>query len=461
MELDEFKSCPKCGEQIRAAAVKCRFCGAWFEQIIEATVAPAVPKRAGLQWMNGIFLVLYAYSFIVNLSAVTTTRQATSPAYMTASVGLLIFLSVLFGLLAAQRPSNETRRQLAKWLNLLVLALAVFTTIHQATSAGAAQGRAATGGQVLLHALLVGTILAVPAIINTRAFWRRAATAQSPQAPAATNVTVEPPPETQSPQAPTQQNVPQDAPAAVPQTATTPTPQPQSRPSPEPRQPIRTNRRPLWISLSVAALLVIGTAGAYLLFQSRIWPFSTGSNNQAFLGTTFSMSIPEVRRTLTQQGAKLLTYDDYKKASTSQLIDIFEILPLYSEDKDKYTQLYMPSIELFEAPTEAKFTFRLGQLHSVDLYFGAYGHTNALAVIESVKSRLLNAYRFAEREPSKDIPAAYRLQFASPAANASLWVNLTDPQHQYIVLTLTDSASIAAEQRHRQDREKKAFGTSR
>ena len=37
---DEFKFCPFCKEQIRARAVKCRFCGEWLEQ-------PSVPTDEG------------------------------------------------------------------------------------------------------------------------------------------------------------------------------------------------------------------------------------------------------------------------------------------------------------------------------------------------------------------------------------------------------------------------------
>ncbi len=128
MELDEFKDCPLCGKQIRAAAIKCRHCEGWLNapqtapeqcaqtdeetasvgsKVIpqpaspsEAVVPPVIPeKRANYfvrhwrgelslgvsYWANGLlatFLVLFAANTLVALQD-------------SASLKLVAFLSVL------------------------------------------------------------------------------------------------------------------------------------------------------------------------------------------------------------------------------------------------------------------------------------------------------------------------------------------------------------------------------
>jgi hypothetical protein len=194
------------------------------------------------------------------------------------------------------------------------------------------------------------------------------------------------------------------------------------------------------------------------------------------------MSSQEVRRTLQKHGAQLLAYDEYKRVEQTPLIDLFDWLTLYSEDRNQYLELFMPSIELFDAKTEAQFTFRSARLESVSIHFGSYGITNALAVVESVKAHLSSGYEFSEREDSEYVPGAYTLKYRSTNASASLWVNLplqkgqhvktkaggyevlepeantADPKKQYIILTIFDSKSQAERRQQLKERERKAFG---
>lgn len=128
MELDEFKNCPVCDKQIRAAAIKCRHCGGWLntppdppdesspsdiqiESVAsetiqqpsaasEASVSPVIPKKRAnyfvrhwrgelslgvSYWANGLlatFLVLFAANTLVALQD-------------SASLKLVAFLSVV------------------------------------------------------------------------------------------------------------------------------------------------------------------------------------------------------------------------------------------------------------------------------------------------------------------------------------------------------------------------------
>ncbi len=256
------------------------------------------------------------------------------------------------------------------------------------------------------------------------------------------------------------------------------------KPAPETaRTPVGKWRRRLrGVGLLIALLLaavVLVNVFVYLQ-ENRFWPFATGTSNPAFLGTTFGMSPQEVRRTLKKEGTQLLAFDEYKRVEQTPLIDYFDWLTIYSEDRNHYAELFMPSIELFDTRTEAQFTFRLGRLESVSVHFGSYRLTNALVIVESVKSHLLKTYQFSEREDSKDVRGAYTLKYASANASASLWVNLTDSKDdplgielppgfvldeasnsnrkRYIILTLFDSKSHAERKQQIKERERKAFG---
>jgi len=263
--------------------------------------------------------------------------------------------------------------------------------------------------------------------------------------------------------------------------------------SSESKPPTKTGRVPAgkWrrrvrvVGLLMALLLLVVVFGNVFIYlqENRFWPFSTGTSSPAFLDTTFGMSSQEARRTLQKHGAQLLPFDEYKRVEQTPLIDLFDWLHLYSEDRNQYLELFMPSIEMFDSRTEAQFTFRSGRLESVSVHFGSYGITNALAVVESVKSHLLSVYQVSERDDSEYVPGAYTLKYRSTNTSASLWVNLplqkgqhvnskaggyevlepesnvADPKKQYVVLTIFDSKSQAERRQQLKERERNAFGT--
>ena len=224
--------------------------------------------------------------------------------------------------------------------------------------------------------------------------------------------------------------------------------------------PPRKRKSILRIWGTTLAFVALAVFSAYL-YANRYWPFSTNTDNPAFLGTTFGMSIQEVRRALHKAGAELLTYEQYKRVDQHGLIrnDVLDIVPFYFEDQNQYVSYVMPSINLFETTAEAEFTFCQQRLDSVSVYFGCYGLSNALAVVETLKSHLLNVYQLAEREDSEDVPGAFSLNFISEGSQASLWVNVSDANEQQVNLTLTSSDAQNEKQKKLREREKKVLST--
>lgn len=209
-----------------------------------------------------------------------------------------------------------------------------------------------------------------------------------------------------------------------------------------------------------AAVLVLSLAGfgVYCLWAERLWPFSTGTNDEAFLGTTFGMSQQEVRRALASHGAQLLTYEDYRMNELEPSIDTFGATPIFSDDRREYTSLYMSSIEMFDSKVEAEFNFRRGRLASVGVHINPIAHSMAESVLAAVESKLRSTYQFSHREDSRDIPGAYTVHFTSPSVTPSLWVNLTDRERPILVLTVVHPTTQLARKREIESRENTAFG---
>jgi hypothetical protein len=216
------------------------------------------------------------------------------------------------------------------------------------------------------------------------------------------------------------------------------------------------SRRLIRIFAAVISLATLGV-GAYCWRQAYLWPFSTGSKDEAFLGATFGMSPPEVRRALQKYGAELLDYDGYTKTSTEHLISWVNFDPfVYSDERNSYS-MFMPSIEMFGVPTEGEFEFSNYRLIYVGLHFGNFGKADS--VIESISSALqAHHYTLTKREDSQTLPGGYTLNFVSPNVSAALWVYLKDPKKPIIVLSLNRPSDSLERKKRVQERERAAFG---
>src|SRR5258707_3014436 len=185
-------------------------------------------------------------------------------------------------------------------------------------------------------------------------------------------------------------------------------------------------------ALTLAVLVVAITT----LKEERFWPFATGTSNPAFLGTTFGMSPQEAKRALDKEGAVLATYQEYRRLDGTHETNLFDYLYTSKEEERMHSDLFMPSIELFGSATEARFVFRKEQLESVEIFFKCYTASNALTLIESVKSNLLGVYQLSEKEDSQYVPGAFNLKYRTTESAANMWVNLTDPKELMVNLFL-------------------------
>jgi hypothetical protein len=221
-------------------------------------------------------------------------------------------------------------------------------------------------------------------------------------------------------------------------------------------------KKVILISLAVAILGLAGW-GVIRIREERFWPFSTGTTDEAFLGTTFGMSHQEVRRALAHYGAQLLNYEDFRKARPESSMTLLghlpnPFIPLFVDDERDYTSFFMPSIEMFDSIVEAEFQFQREGLASVEVYFDPISHNKADSVVAAIESKLRSTYQFSRREESHDVPGAYTLQFTSASANPSLWVNLTDREHPIISLSVVHPRTLLARKREIQSREQRALG---
>jgi hypothetical protein len=211
-----------------------------------------------------------------------------------------------------------------------------------------------------------------------------------------------------------------------------------------------------------AAALLVGIAvvgfAISFLYNEHYWPFSCGSNDEAFLGTTFGMSRPEVARTLKKHNAQLVSYSEYRSISGDEALinHTIDLTPLLASDERDWYSLYMPSIEMFDATTEAVFEFEHSRLRYVYVHFS--NKSKPQSVVDSLTAALQSHYKLAQREESKSVPGAYTLHFQSESVTPLLWVNLTDAQKPITVLSIARPSDDADRQRKIQQRQDSAFG---
>lgn len=247
---------------------------------------------------------------------------------------------------------------------------------------------------------------------------------------------------------------PGTAPTQKPMTTNTDT----STAPPVQRAPSGWSKKLLW-AVGVLILVFVLAVSLAALKQNHFWPFSTGTRNAAFLGTTYGMSPQEARRALKQEGAQLVNYAEYRRLDGTHETNLFDYLYSSTEEELLHSDLFMPSIELFDSPTEGRFVFRQERLESVEIYFKTYSVSNGLALVESVKSHLLGIYPPPVREDNSYVPGAFYLKYASADSRATLWVNLTEPTNLMVNLFLDDLKSQQERKTQLKERENKAFGT--
>lgn len=190
--------------------------------------------------------------------------------------------------------------------------------------------------------------------------------------------------------------------------------------------------------VAVFALLVI-SAMFMLLYVYRYFPFSCATGDYAFLGTSFGMSVPEARRSLRKHGAILTEFKTFETTEPEVLfLSPSSFRPLYSEDRTSKAdfRLYMPSIKMFNAITQAELDFRNKRLMNVGLHFQSEVLSESQLLVENLQEHLQKRYEYITREESAEVPGAYTLIYGKANVIAKMWVNLTDMKKPIISIWL-------------------------
>jgi hypothetical protein len=211
--------------------------------------------------------------------------------------------------------------------------------------------------------------------------------------------------------------------------------------------------------VAVFAVLVISTI-FMLLYVYHYFPFSCATGDYAFLGTSFGMSVPEVKRSLQKHSAILTDFETFKATEPEILFVFFSsAIPIYSEDRTSNANfiLYMPSIKMFNAITQAEYGFRNKRLNYVGLHFQSEVLSESQLLVENLQQHLQKRYKYIAREESAEIPRAYTLIYGNAKVNAKMWVNLTDMKKPVISIWLSHLPDEVRDISQIKSREDEAF----
>ncbi len=213
------------------------------------------------------------------------------------------------------------------------------------------------------------------------------------------------------------------------------------------------------VIVAVFALVVVSSIFVFLYFN-RYFPFSCATGDYAFLDTSFGMSVPETKRALRKHGAILIDFQTFKTMEAELLVfHPYSAIPLYSEDrpsKENFT-LYMPSIKMFDAVTQAEFHFRNRRLNIVGIHFQGEALSKTPLLVDNLEQHLQKHYKYIGREDSNEVSGAYALIYGDSKVNAKLWVNLTNVKEPIISIWLSHLPTQAQDALRIKSREEKSF----
>ena len=188
----------------------------------------------------------------------------------------------------------------------------------------------------------------------------------------------------------------------------------------------------------------------------------TDSNAHAFLGACFGMPVSEVKKALKKSNAVLLDFATYKRTEPEVLNshpfnEDGGAVSVYEEDRRNSFSLYMPSIEMFNSLVQAQFDFDDNRLTFVAVFFRRMPLKDSSGLVRDLDLAIKRKYEFVGEEKSKEVPAAYTLQYKSTTVEPALWVNLTDRKDPIIALFIKYLPYLRAKEKATEMREKGAL----
>jgi hypothetical protein len=120
--------------------------------------APVSGQHLGLQWLNGIFIVITGWGCILPLFDGNTAPDGFQKVLLVAVIGLGVMFSNLSAILAARQPANHGRRNFAKWANTAVMGMLALLFFRYAITSAS------------FSSYLAAAFMALPAVINLLTF---------------------------------------------------------------------------------------------------------------------------------------------------------------------------------------------------------------------------------------------------------------------------------------------------